>query len=227
MLQAYATIKILERKNIVYEIIRCRRRKSVINYIKCIPLVFNPLFCNEIIYRIHGLLKNLFVKQNKKRNVMLSKFWKDNFKYLSPEFCNYKELSLYSKKYKACLVGSDQLWRPDGLPENIYDLMFANDDIIKISYATSFGVSEIPLMMRNRTAKFLKRFDFLGVRENWGKKIIRDLIRIEPNVVLDPTLLFDKNDWDIFFPEEKIYNEPYIFAYLLGPNQEYRRLTKL
>jgi hypothetical protein len=234
MLQAYATIKILKKMNINYEIIRFRREKSLVNYIKCIPLLLNPLFYDEIIYRIYGIQKKYFLRKNPefvsnnlKRNQTLAKFWEDNFKYVSPEINKYKKLFERSRKYNACLVGSDQLWRPKGMPDDIFTLMFTDDAVIRISYATSFGISKIPYFMTRKTACFLKRFNYLSVRENQGRLLIKELINREASVVLDPTMLFDADDWKTFFPEKKIYHEPYVFVYLLGNNRLHRECITL
>jgi hypothetical protein len=41
------------------------------------------------------------------------------------------------------MVGSDQLWAPGGITSNFYNLMFADEGTLKLSYAASFGVSQI------------------------------------------------------------------------------------
>ena len=41
MLQAYATIKIIEKKRYKYELIRYKKKKTILYYIKQIPRIFN------------------------------------------------------------------------------------------------------------------------------------------------------------------------------------------
>ena len=43
---------------------------------------------------------------------------------------------------------------------------------------------------------------------------------------MDPTLLFDGDEWKSIFPYERQYSEPYIFAYFLGTSEEHRRLVE-
>lgn len=62
----------------------------------------------------------------------------------SPVFAGYPALCEGAKRYDAVVTGSDQLWSPAGLPTNYYNLMFVPDFVRKISYASSFGVSQIP-----------------------------------------------------------------------------------
>ena len=45
-------------------------------------------------------------------------------------------------------------------------------------------------------------------------------------VVVDPTLLLTRKDWEEQIPQNNIIGKPYLFAYLLGKNKEHRRLVE-
>ena len=45
-------------------------------------------------------------------------------------------------------------------------------------------------------------------------------------VLMDPVFAFDKEEWNELVPTESIYDEPYIFCYLLGSNISYRETVK-
>ena len=120
------------------------------------------------------------------------------------------------------MVGSDQLWTPAGLMTKFYNLLFVPDNIRKISLATSFGVTEIPKNQVELTKRYLDRIDFLSVREVSGKKLIKEMTGREAVVAVDPTLLFDGEEWLGFFDYVEQCEEPYIFAYFLGDNNAYR-----
>lgn len=116
------------------------------------------------------------------------------------------------------IVGSDQVWNPhyDFVAGKCDFLAFARDDQ-KISYAASFGVSEIPSERKLEFATYLKNFKAISVRENRGAKIVEELADRKAMVVLDPTLLLNENDWrkvekkSSFCPKRK-----YVFVYALG-----------
>jgi hypothetical protein len=61
------------------------------------------------------------------------------------------------------------------------------------------------------------------VRENSGQKLVEQLSSNTAEVVVDPVLLLDGDEWLEEIPNEKKYDEPYIFAYFLGTSAEYRK----
>ena len=123
-----------------------------------------------------------------------------------------------SKCYDAVQVGSDQLWLPMGLATNYYNLQFAAPGVRRVSYSTSFGVSSIPWYQRSRTADFLRKIDYLSVREQSGAEIVRDVAGLDAKVVVDPTLLLTAEEWAEAIPVKRMQDERYIFCYFLGPN---------
>ncbi len=93
------------------------------------------------------------------------------------------------------LVGSDQVWNPllmgDSLIYNF--LSFVPDGIPRISYASSFGLSDIRPFLTINLLHSLKReltkFKSVSVREDSGVNICKHLLGKEATQVLDPTLL--------------------------------------
>ena len=148
-------------------------------------------------------------------------------KKLIPLFHNYigyGDLKEGSKNYDAVIVGSDQVWLPAGLKTGFYNLLFVNDRVRKIAYASSFGVSEIPNFQKKETGHYLDRFYRIGVREQKGKEIVDSLSINEAKVVADPTLLLTKDEWSEVIKDSKVSEiEPYIFCYFLGNNPEARK----
>ena len=95
-----------------------------------------------------------------------------------------------------------------------------------ISFASSFGVSQIPWYQKKATARYLSRIDYVSCRENRGAEIVKELTGREVPVLMDPVFAFDKKEWANIVHEEKVYNEPYIFCYLLGSNLSHREAVK-
>lgn len=99
-------------------------------------------------------------------------------------------------KYDLYLSGSDQVWNCGRVYlDKSYFLDFVDDDDKKGSYAASFGIKVIPDKYRKEYEKLLEGYKYLSVRETSGAVIIRELIHREAKVVLDPTLLLDKEEW--------------------------------
>lgn len=152
------------------------------------------------------------------RNRTFDEFSARTFTNLSRPYVGFADLCAGSSDYDVVLVGSDQMWLPQGLPTNFYNLQFAAPGVRRVSYSTSFGVSEIPWYQRSRTADYLRKIDFLSVREDAGAKICREVAGVEAKVVVDPTLLFDREGWAGMVPVTRVHEDPYIFCYFLGTN---------
>lgn len=139
-------------------------------------------------------------------------------------YVGYKSLHEGSKNYDVIVVGSDQVWLPHGLKTRFYNLLFVDDVVKKVSYASSFGVSKIPSFQRKETAEYLNRFYAISVREQRGKEIVEELSEKQATVVADPTLLLNSIEWlEEAKESHMVISEPYIFCYLLGTNPESRK----
>lgn len=79
--------------------------------------------------------------------------------------------------------------------DTTYLLDFAPKKSRIISYSSSFSVNTIPAEYRSIYINCLKRYDAISVRENGGNVLVSDLLNTNAKVVLDPTLLLNKEDW--------------------------------
>ncbi len=117
-----------------------------------------------------------------------------------------------------CFVcGSDQIWNPHYY--NNIDLLTGNLSEPKrsISYAASFGVSEIPDEKKQSFSKALKNLEAISVREEQGLNICRELGYDECRVNIDPTFLLSKNEWLKVIKKPKQHlPEKYVVTYFLG-----------
>lgn len=227
-LQVLATIKKVEDLGYETEIIRYRKKLTPAFALQTIPRLFNLSFIKsklqskdkkKRIERHPDIARSVSV-----RNERFNKFVEKHFENLSKPYDGWENLVRESaKNYDMFLCGSDQLWLPNNLGSHFYTLEFAPDDKPKIAYATSFGVSQIPERQKRATAKYLNRFQCLSTRELAGQSIIQELTGKKASVVCDPTLLFDANSWAQMLPEREIVEEPYVFCYFLGTNDEHRK----
>ena len=231
MLQAYATQKILDDWNIPNETINLEvldkqiakgkkkyYQSQIVNFsfIKAkLGMVKMKLYCK---FANGNLRNNISIRDKKfeefEKNFHLSKAYEK-----MSDICE-------EGNYTDILVGSDQLWLPVNIVADYYTLNFVPENVNKISFATSFGVSQIPEKYKQQYVAFLKRIENLSVREDSGVKLVKDLTGREASLVCDPTLLFNKEEWMSIQKEERLIQDKYIFCYFLGKTVEYRKFAE-
>lgn len=229
MLQSLATQKAFEAEGFDCEMIRYRKRKTVGFILKQIPRIFNRITISDkklLIEKKMNLKRHPeAAKGDTIRNNAFERFQKKYFTKLSPEFYGYDTLRQSAGLYAGVISGSDQVWSPSALATHFYDLTFVPDGVVRASYASSFGVKEIPLYQIHRTKCYLDRIPFISVREKAGQAIVKQLTGRDVPHVCDPTFLFTGEAWEMFVPVKNMIEEPYIFAYFLGSNPEHRKLV--
>ena len=127
--------------------------------------------------------------------------------------CHEKEW-LDSHDFFVC--GSDQIWNPTyRTTSELAFLSFAPGKAVALS--PSFGLSEIPENAKERYRSWLNGITHLSVREEAGKRIIRELTGREATVLLDPTMAIEPERWEtLAIKPEKPLPEKYILTYFLG-----------
>jgi len=231
MLQAYATKKVLDNNNIPNETIAIEYNKEFSKKKK--KYYLSQIFNFNFIKFKFGMVKLKFYKKiNKKlrKNITSRERKYKEFKkeFNLSRFCtDYKGLTqLAEEKYSDIIIGSDQLWLPVNVVADYYTLNWVPENINKISYATSFGVSTIPKKYNERYKLFLKRINHLSVREESGVKLIKDISNLDAKLVCDPTILLTKEEWEEVATPEKIIKDKYILCYFLGNNIEHRKFVE-
>lgn len=128
--------------------------------------------------------------------------------------------------YSSVLVGSDQLWLPGNIAADYYTLNFVPETVNSIAYATSFGQSSLPKNSAKKAEVFLKKIKHIGVREESGQKLVKEIANRDVPVVCDPTLLFTGDEWMAIQQKEPIIKGKYILCYFLGNNPPHREFAK-
>ena len=96
----------------------------------------------------------------------------------------------------------------------------------KISYAPSFGRYAIPLNVNKRIATLLNPFKALSVREEAGRKILSGLTQKQIELVVDPTLLLARKEWESLISSNIKSKEKYVLAYILTPNHRLYKIAR-
>lgn len=144
-----------------------------------------------------------FVKFQKKYIIMTRKYK------------NFDEYTIKGDSNTVYITGSDQVWNSDYNVKQDYSyyLDLKGSYLKKISYAASFGKEDIDDYEKEEIIGFLKNMDAISVRDKASFKILEKL-GIKAKVVLDPTLLFDKEQWGNNL-HLKEYKEKYILMYVI------------
>jgi hypothetical protein len=133
------------------------------------------------------------------------------------------------KDADAFIVGSDQVFNPIHNEMNSdFLLNFIPDRKKRIAYGASFGTDKFPEEYVQMLKDLLPKFNALSVRETTGVETIKKIADIEAQIVLDPTLLLDGNEYRHLFVKELKYipKEPYVFLYIIGSHSEARRIAE-
>lgn len=227
-LQGYAMLKKIQQLGYEVEVIHYVKQLSTIQKIKFVANAIRAGEWKSIVARLTAkrTLKKYpqYAAGIAKRTKAVNAYKAKKLLPLFHTYVGYDALHKGSLNYDAVVVGSDQVWTPMSLPNKFFNLLFVDDSVHKIAYASSFGVSEIPSFQRKETGLYLDRFYRIGVREERGKEIVEELSHQKATVVADPTLLLTREEWEAEISDARPNeSEPYIFCYFLGTNQEARK----
>lgn len=203
-LQAYALSKVIEKLNCKVSQVRyCG------NDIKLMLKEFikkNRVLLN-LFYFCEGILKGKKLTQAIKN---CKRF--DLFAVFSKKFKS--EIMFSEQRFDYYICGSDQIWNPY-FGELRYFAPFAAKEK-RISYAASFGVSELPEEAEVKYKEYLTDMQHISVREQSGAEIVKKLTGKEALVLPDPTLMIDKDEWKAVSKKPKFNVEnKYILTYFL------------
>ena len=151
------------------------------------------------------------------------------FQEFNRKFINFSKVCLSNnqapkdlkKKYDYFICGSDQIWNTcfEVVLCDIKNHLasFANTSQ-RIAFAASFGTNSIAPEYKEIFKSELKKFKAIAVREDSGKQIVDELTNTTDSVVvLDPTLLLNKQQWLRIEKEPAfIKNEKFLITYFLG-----------
>lgn len=194
-LQAYALMTVL--KKMGHEAWMIDRAKNKVPFKKW----FTPLLKQLI--KKHVLRRAIYIDGTKQKELLAQNITPFLSKYIQPStktFHSSSELeNIAEYNFDACIVGSDQVWRPQYTP-NIEDYFFQfinSDKIKKISYAASFGVDAWEFSDEETTtcSSLLKKFSAVAVREDSAVKMCKEKFDVDATHVLDPTMLLEVSDY--------------------------------
>lgn len=127
-----------------------------------------------------------------------------------------KTSDLVLSGFDVYFAGSDQIWNPSYIDSfRSTFLPFAPKDR-RMAISASFGVEEIPANAVEVFRESIGEFSRISVREEAGRKLVKQLTGREVPVLADPTLGVSRHEWFSLINDDFVPSEPYVFAYVLG-----------
>ncbi|MBE6535689.1 MAG: polysaccharide pyruvyl transferase family protein [Ruminococcaceae bacterium] len=222
VLQAYATQKYLEIEGHTAELLHIKRMVNGKSS-HYASVAQTPTLCERVRYKAVTLLKKKSMQEKaekfkafRKRNLQISKYYDSEEKLLS-------EL----EDYDLFVSGGDQIWNPyHKVFSSNYMFDFLPDEKPRISYGSSFGISEIndDLILSKMKAD-LSKYRAIGIREQSGVSIVNSM-GLDAMQVLDPVFLLN-NYWNDFV-RERPQKRKYCLVYaLIGyPEAEKKKIAE-
>jgi len=147
-------------------------------------------------------------------------FRKTHINFSELTYDSLEQLKEAPPKADAYVCGSDQVWNNSfSVSCEAFLLGFGSENVLRIAYAASFGMKELPVETEQLFNDHIHNFDAVSVREKSGVDICQALGYRSAIWVPDPTMLFNKQDWLRLFPDGKAEEKKAgkrLFLYTLG-----------
>lgn len=206
-LQAYALQKYLNKNYSDTKIIDFVLKKNFEQY-----YIFRYIYYKKIKYFFEDLK---YFKKNMRRRKSFIEFKKKYFSLTQKTYYDSKKMGELNNEFDTFICGSDQIWNAactNGL-NPAYFLKFVNNKNKKIAYAPSIAHLNFDEKILQKYKDYISEFDAISVREESTVNILMPLTNKKIEVVLDPTLLLEKNDYMEITQQPK--EKKYIFVYML------------
>lgn len=219
MLQAYALQHFLQSKGHQVDFIDYWPKEHAAEY-----SLFRPLR-GTIVQRLFSLFSLSATFVRRALRIWQYKAFARDVLHLSSIISYPQHGATIYEHYDCVVVGSDQIWRHHetngrylGLDET-YFCQTLQYSTRCISYAASMGVLEMDNKDKQEFRDYLSAFDTIYVREQGLANLIKSL-GFEAFVVLDPTLLLDKAQWNQLIPQKRYLEERYLLYYEIIDSKE-------
>lgn len=187
----------------------------------------------NLTYNYRNMFKNIVKKTPKskllKEIIVFLLYHKKNYPYIEafenfrkeyiPETQSCKNAdSINSHGFDTVIIGSDQVWNTDitkGL-DNVYfgDGLSAEK---KITYGVSIGEDRFYPQYENEIKEYAASLSAVSVREINSQKYLREFLKRDVSLVLDPVFLFGKEFYEKLSDKSKIsIKDRYILIYKMS-----------
>jgi len=170
----------------------------------------------KIKYKLKALLE-------KQRIKAYASFMEKYIRFYPGTFSETNIASL-NKEFDAFVSGSDQVWNMLRGVSPVYFQRFVRNDKLKISYAASIGLNQIPEEYLEESIAAISDFDYISVREQSARIELEKYIRSPVSCNIDLVFLISAEQWSELVGE-RIEKKPYIFVYGTQMSDELIRIA--
>lgn len=202
---------------------------EIINYKQpYIEKIYKPIKKSELL----NVLKrprwyySFFFKILPERILTYTKYWSFRERHLKTGKAFDKNKETLSE-YDTIIIGSDQVWGlhcTNGVDEIFFGELPKKKNNV-IGYGISGNIDSLRKIGTSNLTKYYHNFNAISFREESFQTYIKEHIGSEGFLVLDPTLLLDKRNWEVLTNQTK-EKEDYILTYLLQEVTDVSKLNK-
>lgn len=226
-LQAYALVRYLS--DLGHEVEIIDYRPEYLNRHYRLDVVNNPQFDRPFIRQLYLIAKlpRRLKERMSQRKRRFDEFEKLYLPLTEACYCSNEALKKNPPLADAYLAGSDQIWNTifqNGKDPAFY-LDFAPKECVKASYAASFATEDVLEEWKEPIKSWLRKLDYISVRENSGVNIVKNLGIHSVKQVVDPVFLLDRSVWEELFVRNKEI-EPYLLIYDFDRNEKINQFAR-
>lgn len=223
-LQTVATQSFFEEMGLEVEFIDYWRKDQTVSaQVKTIVFNKKNTFKKWIKKPVRDILSISSVYINNKK---FRQFIKENIHLTNRKYISYEELSNDIPVADIYCTGSDQMWNStwnQGIEKSFF-LEYAPVGKKRIAFATSIGKVAIDEKEAAEIVPLIKKYDLVTMREQTAVELL-NTYHISSINILDPTLLFGKEQWEKLMAK-KVVKKPYLLVYQLHQNHADANFTE-
>jgi len=166
----------------------------------------------------HNAVRFLRFQSNNRR---YKRYLSENVNVSEPLY-TMDQLKARYKGYDCLITGSDQVWNSEynKYVDPAYFLCFASDGTKKIAYAASCGKDSFTAEEWEKIREYTGDFAAISMRESSAVQMMADAGIPGCQFVLDPTFLFNREEWSAFEREDPACPRNYLLLYILDTDGE-------
>lgn len=217
VLQCYALSEML--KSLGHEVSVVDYRPEYIEYYRRKFPLYKIKHSSGIVNKIKSAIFSLLnMRSVTLANVKFDSFLKDHFQF-SKVINSPEEVP---NEYDVIFFGSDQIWSPQicfGF-DPIYWGQFSHEKTRLITYAASLGGhNQISDSEWDTICEYLQSFERISVRELQLQKDLKNRLKIESTLVVDPTILVNEIVFYSIAERPKEAPENYVLVFSVAPTE--------
>lgn len=183
---------------------------------RTVPISLKQLAKVKLLPVVQSMLCLFFQKNKKLRNRRFEEFHAKYNRLTKTVYPSVKSLYDADFDYDVLCIGSDQVWNyMKGYSLEPFFACFDKRNTMKITYASSIGLSSLSEEAEKVFKKELSGFSSISVREQQASELLESILNRKIDVVLDPTLILNKQEWLEVANFDMCPKEKYLLVYIV------------